>query len=155
MHRCDGPVVRASASRSESRGFESWPSHTKDFKKWHSLPSRLALDKCERSREIKHAELPVGQLPAVAFTAFADAWPRATETEIGATLCTIGAGRTWTFDLTMSLLTNFDKFQSPIYGGPQLLRQNTETHEQPILSFSRPFVFRISVKDIVKCCIVS
>ena len=33
---------------------------------------------------VKHAELPVGQPPAVAFTAFADAWPRATETEIGA-----------------------------------------------------------------------
>ena len=34
------------------------------------------------------------QSPAVAFTAFADAWPRARETEIGATLCAIGAGRT-------------------------------------------------------------
>ena len=34
------------------------------------------------------------QPPAVAFTAFADAWPRATEMEIGAALCAIGAGRT-------------------------------------------------------------
>ena len=29
---CDGPVVRASASQSEGRGFEPRPSHTKDFK---------------------------------------------------------------------------------------------------------------------------
>ena len=33
------------------------------------------------------------QPPAVAFTAFADVWSRATETEIGAALCAIGAGR--------------------------------------------------------------
>ena len=32
MHRFDGPVVRASASQSEGRGFEPRPSHTKDFK---------------------------------------------------------------------------------------------------------------------------
>ena len=31
---------------------------------------------------------------AVAFTAFADVWPRATETEIGVALCAIGAGKT-------------------------------------------------------------
>ena len=31
-NRYDGPVVRASASQSEGRGFESRPSHTKDFK---------------------------------------------------------------------------------------------------------------------------
>ena len=37
------------------------------------------------------------QPPAVALTAFADAWPRAIETEIGAALCAIGAGRTLTF----------------------------------------------------------
>ena len=37
------------------------------------------------------------QTPAVAFTAFADVWPGATETEIGAALCTIGAGRALTF----------------------------------------------------------
>ena len=41
--------------------------------------------------------LPVDQPPAVAFTAFADVWPRATETEIGAALCDIGAGRTLAF----------------------------------------------------------
>ena len=29
---CNGPVVRASASESEGRGFEPRPSHTKDFK---------------------------------------------------------------------------------------------------------------------------
>ena len=37
------------------------------------------------------------QPPAVAFTAFADAWPGATETEIGAALCAIGRGKD--FDL--------------------------------------------------------
>ena len=37
------------------------------------------------------------QPPAVAFTAFTDAWPRAIETEIGAALCAIGAGKD--FDL--------------------------------------------------------
>ena len=39
------------------------------------------------------------QPPTVAFTAFADVWPRATETEIGAALCTIDAGRTLSFFL--------------------------------------------------------
>ena len=33
------------------------------------------------------------QPPAVAFTAFADSWPRAIETEIGAALCAIGRGK--------------------------------------------------------------
>ena len=33
------------------------------------------------------------QPPAVAFTAFAGAWPRAIETEIGAALCATGAGK--------------------------------------------------------------
>ena len=37
------------------------------------------------------------QPPAVAFTAFANVWPRATEMKIGAALCAIGAGRTLTF----------------------------------------------------------
>ena len=35
------------------------------------------------------------RLPTVAFTAFADVWPRTIETEIGAALCAIGAGRSW------------------------------------------------------------
>ena len=38
------------------------------------------------------------QSPAVAFTAFADAWPRAIETEMGAALCTIGCGKGKDFD---------------------------------------------------------
>ena len=38
------------------------------------------------------------QPPAVAFTAFVDMWPRATEMEIDTTLCAIGAGRALTFD---------------------------------------------------------
>ena len=33
------------------------------------------------------------QPPAVAFIAFTDVWPRATETEVGAILCAIGAGK--------------------------------------------------------------
>ena len=37
------------------------------------------------------------QPPAVAFTEFADVWSRATEREVGAALCAIGAGRTLTF----------------------------------------------------------
>ena len=61
------------------------------------MPSRLALEVREWSGKVKHAELPVNQPPAVAFTAFADVWPRATETEIGAALCAIIAGRTLTF----------------------------------------------------------
>ena len=44
------------------------------------------------------------QPSTVAFTAFADVWPRARETEIGAALCAIGAGRTFTiFDLYVSV----------------------------------------------------
>ena len=35
----------------------------------------------------------MGQPLAVAFTAFADAWPRAIETEIGAALCAVGRGK--------------------------------------------------------------
>ena len=43
--------------------------------------------------EVKLAELPVSQPPAVAFTAFADAWPMSIETEIGTALCAIGRGK--------------------------------------------------------------
>ena len=70
--------------------------------KWYSLPSRLALDIREWSGKVKHPELPVDQPPAAAFTAFADMWPRATETDIGATLCAIAAGRTLTFLILLS-----------------------------------------------------
>ena len=40
--------------------------------------------------------------PAVAFTAFAEMWPRATEAEISAALCAISEGRTLNF-LTLTL----------------------------------------------------
>ena len=40
------------------------------------------------------------QPPAVAFTAFTDVWPRATETEIGAALCATGMGRIFDFEST-------------------------------------------------------
>ena len=42
------------------------------------------------------------QHPAVAFIVFVDVWPRASEMEIGAVLCVIGAGTTLTFHLTIS-----------------------------------------------------
>ena len=44
--------------------------------------------------------------PAVAFTAFADAWPRAIETEIGATLCAIWRGKDFDFDLVFRHVSN-------------------------------------------------
>ena len=66
--------------------------------KWYSLPSRLALDIREWSGKVKLAELPVDQSPAVAFIAFADALPRAIETEIGAALCAIGTRKDFHFD---------------------------------------------------------
>ena len=46
------------------------------------------------------------QPPALALTAFVDAWPRARETEIGTALCAIGAGRTLILTFTFNL--NFD-----------------------------------------------
>ena len=42
------------------------------------------------------------QPPAVALIAFADAWPRAIETEIGAALCVIRRGKDFDFDLNSS-----------------------------------------------------
>ena len=60
------------------------------------LTPLLVLDVREWSGKVKHTELLVDQPPAVAFTALADVWPRATETETGAALCAIGAGRTLT-----------------------------------------------------------
>ena len=46
------------------------------------------------------------QPPAVAFTAFADRWPRATKAEIGAALCAIGTGRTLPLILTTAQTLN-------------------------------------------------
>ena len=39
------------------------------------------------------------QPPAVALTASADSWPRAIETEIGATVCAVGRGKDFDFVL--------------------------------------------------------
>ena len=50
----------------------------------------------------------MGQLPAVAFTALVDVWPRATETEIGAALYTIGAGRILNFFDYVNFRTNIN-----------------------------------------------
>ena len=71
----------------------------------HERDECLAFDKWEWSGKVKLAELPVDQPTAVAFTALADAWLSATETEIGAALCAIGAGRTLTL-LSNRLLIN-------------------------------------------------
>ena len=49
-------------------------------------------------------KLPVDQPSAVAFTAFADAWPRTTEKEIDGALCAIGAGRTLTCYILITVL---------------------------------------------------
>ena len=47
------------------------------------------------------------QPPAVALTAFADAWPRAIETEIGTALCAIGRGKDFDFDFLNTLLFSY------------------------------------------------
>ena len=90
-------MVRAFASQSEGRGFEPWPSHTKDFRNgthcllvWRSINEKGGVGKLNtRSYQWTSPR-------AVALIAFADAWPWATEMGIGATLCAIGAGRTLT-----------------------------------------------------------
>jgi len=41
----------------------------------------------------------VDQLPAVAFTAFTDAWLRAMEMETGIAQCTTGMGMNFEFDI--------------------------------------------------------
>ena len=61
-------------------------SHTKDFEQGAHCLLVWPLTYENGNRKVKLAELPVDQPPAVAFTAFADAWPRAIETEIGAAL---------------------------------------------------------------------
>ena len=96
VNRCDGPVVRASASQSVGREFEPRPSHAKDFKNGTRCLFVWRWTYEKGVGEVKHAELPVDQPPAVATIAFADSRPRATETEIGAALCAIGVGRTLT-----------------------------------------------------------
>ena len=52
------------------------------------------------------------QPPAVAFTAFADSWPRAIETEIGAALCATGRGKglclDWGFVVNFSYMWSFN-----------------------------------------------
>ena len=50
------------------------------------------------------------QLFPVAFTALADVWPMAIETEIGAALCAIGAGRILIF-LTRTLTFRYIRKQ--------------------------------------------
>ena len=52
--------------------------------------------------------------PAVAFTAFADAWPRTIETEIGAALCAIGRGKGLLLFLTYAVVcTDFAFLPTP------------------------------------------
>ena len=89
-------MIRASASQPVGRGFEPRPSHTKDFTTgthcllvWRSVNEKGVGKLNTRSYQWTSP-------PVVALTAFADAWPRAIEMEIGAALCAIGAGRTLT-----------------------------------------------------------
>ena len=70
-----------SALQPVGRGFEPRPSHNKDFKNGTHCLLVWRLTLREWSGEAKHAELPMDQPPAVALTAFADVWPRATETK--------------------------------------------------------------------------
>ena len=88
-NRSDGPVIERlpHSSRPVGRGFEPRPSHTNDFKHgthcllvWRSTDENGVGKLNSRSYHWTSPH-PVG------FTAFADAWPRAIETEIGAVLC--------------------------------------------------------------------
>ena len=47
------------------------------------------------------------QPPAVALTAFVDAWPRAIETEIGAALWAIGRGKDLDLDFALNWVDHF------------------------------------------------
>ena len=53
------------------------------------------------------------QPPAVALTAFADAWPRAIETEIGAALFAIGRGKDFDFDFETRVDRKVHQWTSP------------------------------------------
>ena len=80
------------------------------------LPSRLALDIREWSRKVKHAELPVDQPPAVAFTAFADVWPRDTGNGDRRRPMRHWRGRNLTFfDCIIQLSTSFVYFNFAYY----------------------------------------
>ena len=61
------------------------------------------------------------QPPAVAFTAFADAWPRAIEAETGAALCAMGAGKDFDFFLIklLTCLLRNDLMSTVIFKRPQ------------------------------------
>ena len=85
-------MVRASASQLVGRGFEPRLSHAKDFTNGaHCL--LVWRSTYENGVGKKSHGATIGPAPAVAFTAFADAWPKAIETEIGTTLCAIGRGK--------------------------------------------------------------
>ena len=89
------PSGRASTSQPVGHGFKPWLNHTKHFKNgtycllaWSSTYEN-GVGKL-KSRSYQWTSPPS---PAVAFTAFPDAWPGAIETEIGAALCSIGCGK--------------------------------------------------------------
>ena len=96
VHRRDGLVVRASASRSGGCGFEPRPSHTKDFT---MVPIYCLL---VRRSAFKNGEGKLNSVATRGLTPYcsfslhsANLWPRVIETEIGAALCAMfGAGRT-------------------------------------------------------------
>ena len=76
-------------------GLSPRPGCTKDFKNgthrlliWH-----LTYENGVGSLNSRSYQWKSPPPPTVAFTAFADAWPRAIATEIGAALCAIGHGK--------------------------------------------------------------
>ena len=69
------------------------------------------------------------QPPAVAFTAFADAWPRAIEPEIGAALCAIGCGKG--LDITAGFVFLSDRIDEE-YNAAALLKSLAEVKEKSI-----------------------
>ena len=87
------PSGRSSASQPVGHGFEPRPSHTKDFKNdTHCL--LVWRSTCENGvGKLNSLSYQWTSPPAVAFTAFADALPRAIEMEIGAVLCAFRRGK--------------------------------------------------------------
>ena len=97
-HRSDGPVVERLPYNQKVVG--SSPSRViPKTLKWYSLPFCLALDVWEWSGKVKHAKLPVEQPPLEFSLHLQKCRLELLETEIGAALCTIGAGGVLTFDI--------------------------------------------------------
>ena len=92
IHRSDGPVVERLPHNRKAVGSSPGRVIPKTLKvvltAFSSGTRHMRME-----WKVKLAKLPAVQPPAVAFTAFADSWPRGRETEIGATVYTIGRGK--------------------------------------------------------------